>query len=119
MPPWALTYWKYAFADGAISLYPGAATPVSGWWLPIRISDFVMPGADAVSAPLDEVELPPLEPHAATVIATPAMTAAAPMYRRRDLRVLLMSCLPPGVRWPAAPAAAVPEQAAQATLDAR
>src|SRR6516162_6958726 len=51
MPPCALTYWKYALAAGAISLYPGAAGPVSGWWLPMRIWVLVIPGTDAAAAP--------------------------------------------------------------------
>src|SRR5580704_6778242 len=99
MPPWALTYWKYAFADGAISLYPGAATPVSGWWLPIRIWDLVMPGADAVLVVPEPDPLLPLEPHAAATSARAAATATTPTRRR--LGDLFMAHLLPSVHWPA------------------
>src|SRR5580704_16513511 len=93
-------YWKYALEAGAISSYPGAATPVSGWWLPIVMVVAVIPGAEAVSAllllPDDEPE--PLEPQPAAISATAATPAAATSM---DLCGVLMSCLPSGVHWPA------------------
>ncbi|MBV9449056.1 MAG: hypothetical protein JO345_24480 [Streptosporangiaceae bacterium] len=50
---------------GAISLYPGAAGPVSGWWLPMVIVVAVMPGALALSGPEPEdAEPEPDEPPA-------------------------------------------------------
>jgi hypothetical protein len=92
---------------GAISSYPGAATPVSGWWLPIVIVLAVMPGAEAVSAAPDEEE-PALglelgvevllEPQAATPIATTAIPATSGRLARC---VFLMWCLPPVSHWPA------------------
>src|SRR6516225_1624974 len=111
MPPWALTYWKYAAAAGAISLYPGAAGPVSGWWLPMVIVVAVMPGADAVSAefvlvpePAPELALGlelELELHAATARAAAATTAMAGTRSRCDLFIeCLLSRGVPGVRSP-------------------
>ena len=76
---------------GAISSYPGAATPVSGWWLPIVIVVDVMPGAEAVSAALDEEALAlepelelgvPLELQAAMTIATTAVPATRAILTR-------------------------------------
>src|SRR5215469_10806065 len=94
MPPWALTYWKYALDAGAISLYPGAAGPVSGWWLPIRIWFAVMPGAAAA--------LPPeAEPPQAAASRARAVAAAA-MAGNRTRCALFIRCLLPGAHWPAA-----------------
>ena len=96
MPPCALTYWKYAF-DGRRDLaVAGRGLPVSGWWLPIRMVVAVMPGADAVSAAEpdpEEPELatrrcrsrePPLEPQAASSMATTADPATSARYPLLD-----------------------------------
>ncbi len=74
-----MTYWKYAFDAGAISSYPGAATPVSGWWLPIVMVLAVMPGAEAVRAPLVLFDPDPLLPElqALTTMARAATAARA------------------------------------------
>ncbi len=64
---------------------------MSGWWLPMRIWVGVMPGADAVSAAVELLELEPaagleleLEPEeqAATVNEATVMMAAACQRRR-------------------------------------
>src|SRR6266550_3083395 len=70
MPPLALMYLKYASIARGISLYPGAAGPVSGKWPPTVTEVFVTPGADEPPPP------PPDEPHAATP-RTSATTAQA------------------------------------------
>jgi hypothetical protein len=105
-----LTYAKYAADPGAISEYPGAAGPVSGWWLPIVMVVAVMPGAEAVRAALEllllelepepepELELELLLEHAATASAVAVMMAAACQRSRWDL---FMKCLPSHVGWPA------------------
>jgi hypothetical protein len=59
-------------AAGAISEYPGAAGPVSGWVLPIVTVVAVTPGAEAVFAV--EVELPQA---AASIAAAPPTAATA------------------------------------------
>src|SRR5260370_13683494 len=83
-----------------MSLYPGAAGPVSGWWLPMRICVLVMPVADA---PPLEPPPPPLEPpHAAAVMVTAVATAQN--AAARDIRVrwdLFIPDLLPDLRWPA------------------
>ncbi len=70
---------------------------MSGWWLPIRIDVGVIPGADAVRAEPDpeEPELgdaalpeppepPPLEPQAASSMATTADPATSARYPLLD-----------------------------------
>src|SRR6266702_7149402 len=100
MPPCALTYWKYALEAAEISLYPGAAGPVRGWWLPMRIWVLVIPGADAAAPPPEPPEpLELLEPQPAAT--SEAITAAA-MTDRRSEEDLIMRSLLPGVRSPAA-----------------
>src|SRR5215468_1874614 len=99
IPPLSLMYLNMASVAGAISLYPGAAGPVSGWWLPIRICFAVIPGADAVAAPEDDEDEPELPPQPAAIIATAAVAATMAGVRTRC--DLFMWCLPPGVRWPA------------------
>src|SRR3954453_921906 len=68
-PPCAFRYLKNAFEAGAISLYPGAAGPVSGWWLPIVTVSFVTPSED-------ELPPPPPQPAAVDEAATRTATTA-------------------------------------------
>src|SRR3954452_8600018 len=99
MPPCELTYLKNAFDAGAISLYPGAAGPVSGWWLPIVTVVFVTPSEDLP---------PPPPPHPAAASPAAARTPAAPIALRiRALMVppsLLLTASAPAFR----PGAALP-----------
>jgi len=100
-PPWALTYSKNACDAGAISLYPGAAGPVSGWWVPNVMLVAVTPGAVAPPLPLLLLLLPPLlllllllllddEPQPAATSATTAMTPthASDLVRRKLIPLL-------------------------------
>src|SRR5690349_19144791 len=86
MPPPSLMYLNIASAAGAISLYPGAAGPVSGWCEPIVTVVAVTPGADALlSPPLP----PPLEPpQAAAPRASTALTATSCRRVFEDLLVM-------------------------------
>src|SRR4051794_604291 len=70
MPPLALTCLKYASIPCGISLYPGAAGPVSGKWPPTVTSLSGTPGAAAPPPSSDE-------PHAPTPRASAAVTHVA------------------------------------------
>src|SRR6266511_2800914 len=79
-----------AFAAGAISLYPGAAGPVSGWWLPMVTVSAVTPGV--VAAVFPPLLLPVPQPLTARAIATPTTSGPVSAPRSR-CRLLMMSSL--------------------------
>src|SRR5580658_2200149 len=89
-PPWAFTYLKYAFAAGAISEYPGAAGPVSGWVLPMVTVVAVMPGADAVLAVDAGEELPQAAVSSAAAPPTAATAQVLDLVICGRMRVLLV-----------------------------
>jgi hypothetical protein len=81
---------KYAFAAGAISEYPGAAGPVSGWVLPIVTVVAVTPGADAVLAVDEGEELPQAAVSSAAAPPTAATAQALDLLISGRMRVLLV-----------------------------
>src|SRR5580704_17379741 len=99
-PPCAFTQLKNGCEAGAISLYPGAAGPVSGWCVPNVMLVAVTPGAVAPPFPL---ELLPLllvlallllfddEPQPAATSATAAITPthASDLVPRKLIPLLL------------------------------
>src|SRR5580700_12016780 len=94
-PPWAFTYLKYAFAAGAISEYPGAAGPVSGWVLPIVTVVAVIPGADAVLAV--DLALPQAADSSTAAPTTAATAQVLDLVISGRMRVLLV-CVDCGYR---------------------
>jgi hypothetical protein len=89
---------KYALAAGAISEYPGAAGPLSGWVLPMVTVVEVTPGADAVFALELELELPQAAVSSAAAPPTAATAQVLDLLISGRMRVLLM-CVDTDVCW--------------------
>jgi hypothetical protein len=79
---------KYALDAGAISEYPGAAGPVSGWVLPIVTVVAVTPGAEAV-LPV-ELALPQAADSSTAAPPTAATAQVLDLLISGRMRVLLV-----------------------------